>query len=258
LEVFYLGDRLNLPPVYLGVVVALEAGGLTLGALLASLPGLRALGSRLTLIGMALTGAALAIFGAAPDAIIAYAAALGMGVANALAITGAHTALRAERDGAERRAISAAESFLTALTSLFGALLFTLAYAAPSRLHLGKLALAAEPASLLFTVAGAGLALGAVILFMVPGLREKKPRPPKPPIHETYGRIPGAPGAVDDPSASMVGALWDDASDDDAGDDYDDYDERGYTSEHDARYDQSDEWDEPPSRGGRGGRGGRR
>ncbi|MDE3231260.1 MAG: hypothetical protein KGO05_15380, partial [Chloroflexota bacterium] len=257
LEVFYLVDHLNLPPLYLGVVVALEAGGLTLGALLASLPGFHALGPRLTLIGMALTGAALAVFGAAPNPIIAYAAALGMGVANALAITGAHAALRAGRDGAERRAMSASESFLTALASLFGALLFTLAYTAPSRLHVGSLTLAAEPVSLLFTIAGAGLTLGAVILSITPGLREKKPRPPKPAIHETYGRIPGAPGAAGDPSASMVGALWDDA-DDDAGDGYDDFDERGYTGEHDARYDQRDEWDEPPTRGGRGGRGGGR
>jgi hypothetical protein len=245
LEVFYLIDRLNLPPLYLGVVAALEAGGLALGAFVASLPGINKLGPRLTLSGLALTGVALAIFGVAPIAAIAFAAALGMGVANALAVSGARLALRAKRDGAERRAIGAAEAFITTLASLLGAAIFTVCYVAPSAVRLGSLTLASQSTSLLFTIAGIGLMLGAVILSVVPGMRESRPKKEKLPIHATYARMPGVPGAMADPSASMVGALWDDAGDED-------YDERGYTGEYDARYDESDEWHNDPPRGGRG------
>ncbi len=251
LEAFYLVDRLNLPPVYLGVVAALAASGQALGAFVASLPGFNKLGQRLTLIGLALTGVGLAIFGAAPIAAIAFAAALGMGVVDALAISGARLALRAKRDGAERRAIGAAEGFITALASLFGATLFAVCYVAPSAAHLGKLSLAPQPTSLLFAFAGLGLILGAGILFVVPGMREPRPKEEHLPIHATYRPTAGMAGATAGPSASMVGALWEDAGDEDAGGDYDDYDERGYTGEYDARYDESDEWRNEPPRGGR-------
>ncbi|HEY7974119.1 MAG TPA: hypothetical protein VID72_02155, partial [Ktedonobacterales bacterium] len=264
LEVFYLGDRLNLPALYLGIIVGLEGAGLTLGALLASAPPFSKLGPRLTLVGLALTGLALAIFGVAPLAQIAFVAALGMGVANALAVTGARQTLRLGRDGAERRAISAAESFLTALASLFGALLFTVFYVGSSRLHIsGHDLFPGLPLNLLFSVAGIGLALIALMLMVSPGLRDLKPEDELP-IHTKarMARIADATSA----HAAVAGGLWDDSEDDEDGPASrysraypatDDYDERGYTGGYDA-YDENgyddepdDDWgDEPPPRGG--------
>ncbi len=242
LEVFYLGDRLNLPPLDLGALVSLEGAGLALGALLVSMPPLSKVGPRLTLIGLALTGAALAIMGATPVAAIAFPAALGMGAANALAVTGARQALRAGRDGAERRAISAAESFLSALVSLLGALLFTAGYAGVSRIHVGAHTFSSAPLGLLFTITGIGLALIALRLMVAPGLRDKRShKDAAPAIHATNARMTGMAAAVDGSATGAVGALWDDDDDDD---------DRGYTGEYDADYDEDDDWDdEPPTRG---------
>ena len=266
LEVFYLQDQLNLPALYLGIVAGLEGGGLALGALLASMPPFSKMGARLTVIGLALTGVALAIFGVAPLALIAFAAALGMGVANALAVTGARQALRMGRDGAERRAISAAEGFLTAGASLLGALLFTVAYVGSSRLHVsGHTLFPGLPLNLLFGIAGVGLALIALMLSVVPGLREK--------AHDdahNKGPVSKATAARMEALAQVKanqagGGLWDDAGEDDedgpasrysraypaAG--YEDDDERGYTGDYDAYEDDEPDgdWDdEPPARGG--------
>lgn len=261
LEVFYLGDRLNLPPLDLGALVSLEAAGLALGMLLVSMPPLSKMGPRLTLIGLALTGAALAVMGAAPLAVIALPAALGMGVANALAVTGARQALRAGRDGAERRAISAAESFLSALVSLLGALLFTAGYAGVSRIHVGSHTFSSAPLGLLFTVAGIGLALFALMLMVNPGLSDKRPQKDVAPARDaTNARLTGLAAAVDGPATGAIGSLWDDDEDDGpasryssahrAADDYDDEDDdRGYTGEYDAADDDDDWDDEPPARG---------
>lgn len=249
LEVFYLGDQLNLPALYLGVLAALEAGGLALGALIAQWPMFSKMGPRRILLGLALTGIALAIFGATSYAPLALAAALGMGVANALAVTGARQALRVGRDGVERRAISAAESFYVACISLFGALLFTIFYAGASHLHVGSHAIfPGLSLSLLFSIAGVGLALIALMLMVNPGVRDHidddlplHAKKRKERIEEVSGKQPA------------VGGLWDD-HDMDGGDDYGDYDddERGYTGEYDADGydDEDDDYDEPPTRGG--------
>jgi hypothetical protein len=251
LEVFYLGDQLNLPALYLGVLAALEAGGLSLGALLASGPVFSKMGPRRILLGLALTGIGLAIFGATPFAPLAFAAAFGMGVANALAVTGARQALRAGRDGAERRAISAAESFYIACMSLFGALLFTIFYAGSGRLHVsGHDLFPGLPLSLLFSVAGVGLALIALMLMVSPGVRDRADDDL--PLHaqKRKARIEEMSG-----KQHAVGGLWDDHEMDGGGedDDYGDYDddERGYTGEYDADgyEDEDDDYDEPPTRG---------
>jgi len=248
LEVFYLGDQLNLPALYLGVLAALEAGGLALGALIAQWPMFSKMGPRRILLGLALTGIALAIFGATSFAPLAFAAALGMGVANALAVTGARQALRVGRDGVERRAISAAESFYIACISLFGALLFTIFYAGVSRLHLGSHAIfPGLSLSLLFSIAGVGLALIALMLMVNPGVRDHVDDDL--PLHakKRKERIEEVSG-----KQQAVGGLWDD-HEMDGGDDYDDYedDERGYTGEYDADGydDEDDDYDEPPTRG---------
>ncbi|HZC07395.1 MAG TPA: hypothetical protein VE338_17305 [Ktedonobacterales bacterium] len=276
LEAFYLGDQLNLPALYLGIVIGIEGGGLALGALLASTPPLSKMGPRLTLIGLALTGVALAIFGAAPYAQIAFFAALGMGVANALAVTGARQALRAGRDGAERRAISAAEGFLTAGTSLIGALLFTVVYAGSSRIHMGAHALfPGLPLNLLFTLAGVGLGLIAFMLSVTPGLGDTSGahKEDKGPVSKaTQARM----HAMADVKAGKVGGgLWDDETDDEMDDGPasryssaypaidDEDDERGYTDDYESYDDQpGDDWDdESPARSGprrpAGGAGGR-
>lgn len=266
LEAFYLRDQLDLPALYLGIIVSLEGGGLAFGALLASMPPFSKMGARLTVIGMALTGAALAIFGIAPIALIAFVAALGMGIANALAVTGARQALRMGRDGAERRAISAAEGFLTAGASLLGALLFTLAYVGFSRVHVGShTVFPGLPLNLLFGIAGVGLALIALMLSVAPGLRDggHDDKIDKGPVSKATAARMQALAQVKANQAG--GGLWDDVGDDDedgpasrysraypaAG--YDDDDERGYTGDYDAHDDNEpdDDWDdEPPARGG--------
>lgn len=280
LEVFFLSDRLNLAPIYLGALVGLEGAGLALGALLAGMPPFSKMGPRLTLVGLALTGVALAIFGVAPRAYIVFLAALGMGAANALAVMGARQALRAGRDGAERRAVSAAEGFLTALMSLLGAVLFTAAYVGVSGARLSaRLVTHSLPIGALFTIAGGGLALLALALLIWPGLRDRQPRQDEQLAASVAPntRLTGlAATATAGPSASIVGALWDgeqgDEDEDDgpasryssaypaAGDDdargytgsydadgYDDYerDTDGYDDEYDDGY-----GDEPPTRGG--------
>lgn len=260
LEVFYLSDRLNLPPLVLGALVGLEGGGLVLGAWLANSPPFSKMGPRMTLTGLMFTGIALAVLGAAPFAFVAFLAALGMGVANALAVTGARQALRAGRDGTERRAISAAENFSSALVSLLGALLFTVFYAGSARVHIGgKPLFPGLSLGLLFTFAGIGLVVYSFMLRVTPGMREKKPKDNQP-ARATNARIPGLAGAAAGtvgPATGVtgaVGALWSDDHDDDGSDD--DYDDRGYTGEYAADgYDDEqadDDWDDepPPPRGG--------
>lgn len=262
LEVFYLGDRLNLPPLYLGVLVGLEGGGLALGAWLAGNPPFSKMGASLALTGMMLTGVALAVLGLAPFALVAFVAAIGMGIANALAVTGARQALRAGLDGTERRAISAAEDSGAALASLLGAVLFTTFYAGSARFHIGGRPLfPGLSLGLMLTLGGVGLALFSFMLRVSPGTSDKKSKRDKQPARATNARIPGLAGATGATSAvagvtgatGAIGALWDNEHDDSG--DEDDYDNRGYTGEYEAEGyeddERDDDWDDepPPPRG---------
>ncbi len=272
LEVFYVSDRLGLAGYYLGVLLALEAGGLTLGALLAELPPARRGAGALALLGLSLTGVALTLLALSSVPLVSYGAALGLGIANGMSVIAARRALRAERDGAERRALSAGETFLTALAGLLGAALFALFYAGFARASFGTHTLfPGLPIGLVMIGAGVGLILTGVILFFRPGLREHAPKPTKDARNAgmagVSGRMAAAPGAsgrfasplgqsgkmgaVGDTGA--VGALWADHDDED--------DERSYTNEYDEVYDDDgyDDYDERPPQRGRGAprRGGR-
>lgn len=273
LEVFYVSDRLGLAGYYLGVLVALEAGGLTLGALLAELPPARLMGGALALLGLMLTGAALALLAISTVPMVSYGAAVGLGVANGMSVIAARRALRAGRDGAERRALSAGEIFLTTLAGSLGAALFALFYMGFARASIGTHALfPGMPVGLILTGAAAGLILTGVILFIRPGLRERAPKPAKNGKNASMagasGRMAAAPGAsgrfaspvrqsgkmgaVGDTGA--VGALWAD---------HDEDDEYAYTNEHEEVYDDDfddeEDYDERDDWRGRGAprRGGR-
>lgn len=254
LEVFFLINRLNLSPLYLGVLVGVEAGGMALGAFLAATPRI---GARGMLTGLLLTGVALTVFGLAPIALVAIVAAFGMGVANALAITGARQTLRAKFDGAERRAISAAESFVTALASLVGAALATLFYTGSSRIHVGTHLFTPLSLGLIFTVAGLGLVVYSFVLRIIPGTQEYK-REDDLPIHTRARLNKIAEVTGKNPAVSGLWANTHDDGDDEAG--YTgEYDEAGYTGEYDeagytGEYDEyaNDDWDDrpPAPRGG--------
>jgi hypothetical protein len=270
LEIFYITDHLGLPVYYLGVFAALEAGGLTIGALLASLFRARGTGGALVPLGLSLTGAALATLGFSPVPVVSYGAALAMGLANGLSVVAAGRLLRAGRDGAERRALSAAEGFVAAAAGAIGAILFTLFYTGFLRVSAGANTLF-PGASITFIIGGAGvgLALTGVILFISPGLRERAPKDKKDKAAKADARKGGAPGASgrfasplgasgkmgaigETGATGAVGALWAD----DADDAYADEDEYG-DDEYDGYEDNDDDDWRGPARGrGAPGRGG--
>lgn len=243
LEVFFLTERLNLAPIYFGVVASLEAGGMVLSAYFFNGRGPARKPARQMLFGLMLTGLALVAFALSPIWLISFAAALSMGFANAIAVTGARQALRAGRDGVERRAISAAENAYTAFASLLGAALFTGFYVGSSRLHVGSHTFTPLSLSLIFTVAGLGLVAYSFALRWRPGVKDYNPIDDMP-IH-TKARLAKIAQATSTGAAVGKGGLWADHEDD--GDEYED--EEGYTGEYDAEYD--DDWDDtpPPPRG---------
>ncbi|HEX8982658.1 MAG TPA: hypothetical protein VF792_07810 [Ktedonobacterales bacterium] len=247
LEVFFIVQRLNLAPIYFGVVASLEAGGMVLGAYFANARGPAKKPARQMLTGLMLTGIALVLFALSPLWMISFAAALGMGIANAIAVTGARQALRTGRDGVERRAISAAENAYSAFASLLGAALFTGFYVGSSRLHVGSHTFTPLSLTLIFVVAGLGLALYSFALRWRPGVKDYDPVDDMP-IH-TKARLAKIAQATNTGAAVGKGGLWADGEDDGDADEYED--EEGYTGEYDAEYE--DDWDDappPPPRGG--------
>ena len=115
---------LRLPAFYLGPLLACEAGGLVFGGFAAS--GMLAKDAWRAAIGLGLAamGVALALLGLFPVFIITAAAAALLGTGNALAVTGARRGLRAGYDGPERRALTAAEAFVSGLCGAAGAGIF--------------------------------------------------------------------------------------------------------------------------------------
>ena len=280
LEVFYVSDRLGLAGYYLGVLVALEASGLTLGALLAELPPTRRIGGALAPLGLALTGLALALLALTTAPIASYGIALLLGAANGISVIAARRLLRAGRDGTERRALSAGEAFLTALASAGGAALFTLFYAGFAHANIGTRALfPGLPVGAILVGAGVGLILTGVILFITPGLRARAPKPAKDDknagISGASGRMAAAPGASGrfaspiGQSGKMgavtptgaVGALWGDDDEDGPSayaDDEDEYDDEDEPYDEDGYEDERDDWGGSARGRGAPGRGGQR
>ncbi len=248
LEVFFIVQRLNLAPIYFGVVASLEAGGMVLGAYFMNARGPAKKPARQMLTGLMLTGLALVAFALSPLWYISFAAALGMGIANAMAVTGARQALRAGRDGVERRAISAAENAYTAFASLLGAALFTGFYVGSSRLHFGSHTFTPLSLTVIFMVAGLGLALYSFTLRWRPGVKDYNPVDDMP-IH-AKARLAKIADATSKGVAVGKGGLWANHGGNSDEDEYEDDYEEGYTGEYDAEYE--DDWDDapPPPRGG--------
>lgn len=155
-EVLYVTGDMGLASFYLGPLLAAEGAGVAVGAFLAE-DALRKVHPRaLTILGLAGSGCGVGLLAVMPLLPQAFVAALVLGCANALALSGARRLVRGSFVGAERRALSAAESLATALAGIVGALTF--AYAAG-----GKSALALPGHS---TAASSGLPLGEVLLGM--------------------------------------------------------------------------------------------
>ncbi len=276
LEVFYLLDRLGLPEYYLGALLAAEGAGLTLGALLAGLARLRQRALPLVLMGVALSGVALAALGYANTLPVALGAAVALGLANALAVTAARRALRIGFNGVERRAIGDAEAWLNALAGVVGALLFAVFYAGVSAIPhghaLAKLPIKGLPIGELFLLTGVGLALVALFSLAAPLIWRDKPADETATddatatsarlaqlTTQTSARLGATRSSLATPAAS--GGLWGEAGDSaelDAVGSIDDWDDAGdpstYQSSYGAaygesgEYDQYDEDDEPPAR----------
>lgn len=128
LEVFYIVYVLKLPAFYLGPLLACEAGGLVLGSSVAG--GMLARDRWRSAIGLGLffMGSALVLLGLLPLLVVALGAALLLGAGNALAVGGARRGLRAGYDGVERRALTAAETFVSGLCGAAGAGIFVWFY----------------------------------------------------------------------------------------------------------------------------------
>ncbi len=138
LEVFYVLYILPAPISVLGVLLAVEAGGMALGAVFAPSreewrPGV--------VIGMLGTGLGLVALATFQTVAIAVGACFLLGLMNALAVTGARRGLRAGFNGRAQRALTAGEGFITALCGVVGIGLFLFIYLGPAALPRVALAL---------------------------------------------------------------------------------------------------------------------
>lgn len=216
LEIFFVQDRLGLPGFYLGPLLAAEAGGLALGALLGDSVGRRGQGRPALMIGVLGTGIALAGLALAPLLLATFGCALLLGLFNALAVSGARTGLFAGFLGFERRAIATAETWLVALCGVIGALLFTIFYAGVAGLPsaLARLPFPGWPVGMVLVGAGAALVLSAIILAVLMARRQRA-------TPATGSASAGAQGGFDEDydgyggnfegeSAYMPAAGWDD------------------------------------------------
>ncbi|MGE5335287.1 MAG: hypothetical protein ACM3N4_11345, partial [Nitrososphaerota archaeon] len=166
LEIFFVQDRLGLPGFYLGPLLAAEAGGLALGTLLGDAAGQRGQGRPALIGGVIGTGVALAAMTLLPLLPVVLGCALLLGLFNALAVSGARVGLSAGFTGFERRAIAAAQTWVSALCGVVGALLFSVFYAGSAgggnvSAVLAHLPFPGLPVGMLLLGTGAGLALSA-------------------------------------------------------------------------------------------------
>ena len=128
LEVFYVLYALQAPIFFLGVLLAAEAGGMVVGAALASRRDAWRMGVVMGMFGTGVSLIALVIFQTPPGAL---GACLLMGVMTGLAVTEAQRGLRAGFNGRARRALTAGESFVTAVCGVVGIGLFLFLYLGP-------------------------------------------------------------------------------------------------------------------------------
>jgi hypothetical protein len=128
IEVFYVLYALQAPIFFLSILLAAEAGGMALGAALAPRRDSWRMGVVIGIFGTGVSLIALAALQTMPGAVVA---CFLLGVMNALAVTGAQRGLRAGFSGRERRALTAGESFITALCGVIGIGLFLFIYLGP-------------------------------------------------------------------------------------------------------------------------------
>jgi hypothetical protein len=131
LEVFYVVYLLSAPIFVLGVLLAVEAGGMALGAVFAPRRDAWRMG---IVIGMLGTGAGLIALAAFQILPVAIGACFALGVMNALAVTGARRGLRSGFNGRAQRALTAGENFITAVCGVAGIFLFLFFYLGPAAL----------------------------------------------------------------------------------------------------------------------------
>lgn len=175
LEIFFLQDRLGLPGFYLGPLLAAEAGGLALGALIGDRMVPRGQGRPAMVVGIVGSGLALATMTMIPMLLAVLVCALLLGVFNAIAVTGARAGLFAGFTGIERRAIASAEIWLTALCGVVGAGAFTIFYAGLSGTPaaLAGLPFYGWPVGMVLLGAGVGMVL-SVVAFVVLSARKQR------------------------------------------------------------------------------------
>ncbi|HEX9414743.1 MAG TPA: hypothetical protein VF916_14655, partial [Ktedonobacterales bacterium] len=170
LEVFYITDHFFLPTFYLGALLAAEGAGIAVGATLWSDLGRGQSGTVAWVGGMLATGALLIGLSLVGTIMVALFVAVGLGVANALAVEGARQALRAGFDGVERRALAAAETMIAAVCGIAGVGIFLLMHLGYSIGHstgrrgAGRLTIL-YPFSVtqLFLAAGLGLIVAGIV-----------------------------------------------------------------------------------------------
>ncbi len=172
LEIFFVQDRLGLPGFYLGALLAAEAGGLALGALLGDSAARRGQGRPALVAGVIGTGVALVAMTLSPMLLVVLACALLLGLFNALAVMGARAGLFVGFTGFERRAIGSAETWLVAFCGTIGAVLFTVFYVGVDGVPglpaaLTRLPFRGWPVGLVLFGAGLCLALSAIVFIML-------------------------------------------------------------------------------------------
>jgi hypothetical protein len=274
LEVFYITSIVSLPAFYLGPLLAAEGAGLALGVSLAGgLPGNRA--PRIgIIIGLVSSGGALALLVLLPELPVVLLVALGLGLANALAVSAARNALILRFDGVERRALASGEQWTTALCGVAGALLFTFFFTGPEGvpIHLPSHLLPSWPLPALLLLTAGGLAAAGPLLAVASppsGRRRSKKGRKKAKPGASTGRVPtphdedldDSPAADDSAYLPATGAhaAWDGEAGDEGGDWDEGYSEQypaqrtGYgqaydTGSYDAYDDEADPRRGPPAR----------
>ena len=268
LEVFYLLQNLGLSPFYLGPLLAAEGAGLAFGALLGGSSEIGGPWRGRFLVGLVGSGAALAALARFPSLPLVIAACFALGACNALTVQAARQGLLEGLDGIERRAVTAAETFVVALCAVLGTLVFTALFdGAELPIHVPASLTGWSASGLIFS-AGVGLIAAAVVFALLLSIRPKGAAAhPALADSSTGVRLP----ALDDedvaddedyPPATGEHDAWDES---DARDDYADsygyrgtgygpaakpargaaYDDNDY---EDTGNDYDDEYDDPPSR----------
>lgn len=178
LDVLYVTLNLELSSFYLGALLAAEAFGLAVGALLATEVLDRVAAATGLVLGLLLAGVGLfglAVFDRMPHALILMGV---LGIGNALAASSAHRLLTAPFFGADRRAVATAERALGTVSLIVGAGAFAVIYGGPAVLGLHarwQFAFGGWPLAELLMLTSGGLL--AMILVVLAALALPTPQP---------------------------------------------------------------------------------